>query len=277
MKTWLTASMFGCSWPLPQTPQAPPRDTPAPAAWTPAASATCGAVIASGRASEAEYFELAELVRARGDVDRADTVVLAAKDAFPRSVQAQTAAAAVHNRRGDFDATIAALRAAAALQPESAEAQHRIAVFFWDKTRADAKLDPATKLSYIMQGLDAENQALRLQPDYAEAMTYKNILLRLQANLSTDPAEKAQLIAEADELRNRVIAAQRQSSVNQPESSEADLAPAAFRGSPEPFDDAMARLTPRYGSAGTFARQPRSGMCDRSTQLTRCECASRVW
>ena len=199
-------------------------------------------------------------MRARGDVDRADAVVLAAKDAFPRSVSAQTAAAAVHNRRGDFDATIAALRAAAALQPESAEAQHRIAVFFWDKTRADAKLDASiTKLSYIMQGLDAENQALRLQPDYAEAMTYKNILLRLQANLSTDPAEKAQLIAEADELRNRVIAAQRQSSVNQPKSSEADLAPAAFQGFAEPFDDAMARLTPVARVGGNIRTPTKSG------------------
>jgi TonB family protein len=56
-----------------------------------------------------------------------------------------------------------------------------------------------------MSGLAATDRALALKPDYMEALTYKNLLLRLQANLETDPVRKQQLIAEADALRNRAI------------------------------------------------------------------------
>ena len=54
-----------------------------------------------------------------------------------------------------------------------------------------------------------EDKALTLNPDYMEAMTYKNILLRLQANMEKDPAEQKRLIDEADKLRNKVIDAQK--------------------------------------------------------------------
>ena len=54
-----------------------------------------------------------------------------------------------------------------------------------------------------------EDKALSLNPDYMEAMTYKNILLRLKANITKDQAEQKRLIEEADKLRNKVIDAQK--------------------------------------------------------------------
>jgi len=245
MKTLLAAWLLLVVAPqIPPTAQAPPRDARAPVRADVLLERSLRAEIAAKRATEASYFQLADLLKSRGDADAADTITLAARDAFPKSVEAQTRAATVYNQRGDFDGAIAALRAVAALQPESAEAQHRIAVFYWDKTRGDVKLDPPTKLSYILQGLDAENHALRLKPDYSEAMTYKNILLRLQANLSSDPVEKAQLIAEADELRNRVLAMLRHRAPGAFPAEGAGTMPVAFAGFPEPFEQAMARLTP---------------------------------
>ena len=40
-------------------------------------------------------------------------------------------------------------------------------------------------------------------------MTYKNILLRLEANMEKDPAKQKQLIDDADKLRNKVVEAQK--------------------------------------------------------------------
>ena len=40
-------------------------------------------------------------------------------------------------------------------------------------------------------------------------MTYKNILLRLQARVEKDPKVQKDLIDEADKLRNKVIDAQK--------------------------------------------------------------------
>jgi hypothetical protein len=58
-----------------------------------------------------------------------------------------------------------------------------------------------------MKGLAMEDKALKLNPDYMEAMTYKNILLRMQANTEKDPQKQKDLLNEADKLRNKVIEA----------------------------------------------------------------------
>ena len=50
-----------------------------------------------------------------------------------------------------------------------------------------------------------EDKALSLNPDYMEALTYKNILLRLKANITKDQAEQKRLIDEADKIRKRVM------------------------------------------------------------------------
>ena len=56
-----------------------------------------------------------------------------------------------------------------------------------------------------MNGIAATDRALALNPDYSNALTYKNLLIRMRANLETDPFLKQLLIAEADALRNRAI------------------------------------------------------------------------
>jgi len=47
------------------------------------------------------------------------------------------------------------------------------------------------------------DHALQIKPDYMEALVYKNLLLRLQANLEKDPAKQQQLIKDADKLRDK--------------------------------------------------------------------------
>ena len=54
-----------------------------------------------------------------------------------------------------------------------------------------------------MLGLGELEKALAINPDYVEAITYKNILMRLQANLTDDLDEREALIEEADALRDR--------------------------------------------------------------------------
>ena len=49
----------------------------------------------------------------------------------------------------------------------------------------------------------AEDKAIELKNDYFEAITYKNLLLRLQANVEKDPAKQQALLKEADRLRDQ--------------------------------------------------------------------------
>ena len=78
-------------------------------------------------------------------------------------------------------------------------------------------------------------------------LTYKNILLRMQANLTSDPPEQQRLIAEADTLRNRALES-RCSTRNTGRLNSADgpppPPPPPFPGFAEPFEQTLARLQP---------------------------------
>ena len=135
---------------------------------------------------------------------------------------------------------------AAAANPTSAAAQHSVAVFFWDKSRA-VDATPEEKLSYALKGIAAEDRALAINGDYVEALVYKNILLRLQANLSRDPAEQKRLVEEADALRTRAMSL-RQVHGGITDDTGGPVPPppphVQFTGFDEPFEQAHARLTP---------------------------------
>jgi hypothetical protein len=49
----------------------------------------------------------------------------------------------------------------------------------------------------------AIDEGIKLNPNYFEALTYKNLLLRVKANLETDPALREGLLREADALRDK--------------------------------------------------------------------------
>lgn len=90
--------------------------------------------------------------------------------------------------------------------PLSPDTHHRRAQEYLEKAQKDTTLTPDEKRDTIMKGIEAEDRALTMNPDYVPALVYKNVLLRMQAELSDNPTERATLIREADELRDRAIA-----------------------------------------------------------------------
>jgi len=153
----------------------------------------------------ANYFYLAKIYEEAGRYEDAEQTLLKAKTVKPNDPVVYTTLSGFYNRQGDFPKTMEALHQAADLEPNNPEGFHRLAVFYWEKAFRDHRLGKPEKMDYLQKGVDAENKALSLNANYAEAMTYKNILLRLQANETTDPKKRQQLIDEADQLRNRAI------------------------------------------------------------------------
>jgi TonB family protein len=192
---WCLAILPG----LPAAAQVP-RDTPPPAVENARRERELRVRIASGAATYENYLDLARL----------DTSLQRYADA------------------------VAALATAAELNRASAEVPWQVGVLCWQYANRDVQ-EPAARLLYVREGIVLESRALQIRPDYQEAMTYKNILLRMQATLTPDPAEQARLIADADELRTQVMELQRQ--------SPPEVAPplASF---PEPYAETVARLTP---------------------------------
>ena len=149
------------------------------------------------------YLELAKIYENAGRYDEAEAQLLKAREVKPKQPEIYAALSAYYNRQGEFEKTVEALNTAADLQPENPQGYQLVAVFFWEKAFKDKRLTKAQEKEYIDQGIDATDKALKLNPDYIDALTYKNILLRMSANLEPDPKKRQPLIDEADKLRNK--------------------------------------------------------------------------
>jgi tetratricopeptide (TPR) repeat protein len=151
------------------------------------------------------YFALMQIYENAGRYEEAEAALLKAKEVKPNDPTVYTTLSAFYNRQGDFPKTMEALHHAADLEPNNPEGFQRLAVFYWEKAFRDHRLPTPQKREYIAKGIDATNKALSLNGEYVDALTYKNILLRMQANEETDRTRQAALLREADELRNRAM------------------------------------------------------------------------
>ena len=151
------------------------------------------------------YFALAKIYEDAGRYEEAEQALLRARDAAPNDATVYVQMSGFYNRQGDFEKTMEALHKAADIKPDDPQGHQLVATYYWEKAQKDPRLTPAEKKNYIMKGIEASDRALKLNPDYIEALTYKNILLRMQGNLETDMGRRTQLYKEADELRNRAM------------------------------------------------------------------------
>ena len=149
------------------------------------------------------YFVLARLYEDAGVYDESERIFIAARDARPNDASVYTNLAAFYNRQGKFPKTIEALEQRAQKEQNNPEAWQTIAVYYQDEARKDARLKENEKRDYIGKGLVAVDKALSIKPDYADAMTYKGLLLRLQANLEKDPTKQQDLLKKAKELQDQ--------------------------------------------------------------------------
>jgi tetratricopeptide (TPR) repeat protein len=149
------------------------------------------------------YFQLAKLYEDAGVYEAAEKMYLAGKDAKPASSDGYMQVAGYYNRQGQFDKTIEALEQRAKREPNNPEAFYTISTFYWDKAFRDARLKEADKKDFVLKGIEAVDHAIQIKPDYAEALVYKGLLMRLQANMEKDPAKQKQLLQDADKLRDK--------------------------------------------------------------------------
>ncbi len=188
----------------PQQPQAAPR----PGMMTPAPKvdeATLKQAIQSNPKDTSNYYLLARLYEKAGDLAKAEATLEAAVKAAPSVVASYLELAGFHTRNGNFDKTMDALMRRASVEPGNPEAYHTMAAYYWEKAYRDSRLTDAEKRDYVGMGLQMADRAISMNPDYVDALVYKNLLLRSQALLESDPDVQKRLIAEANTLRDRAI------------------------------------------------------------------------
>src|SRR6185295_13395246 len=136
----------------------------------------------------------------------AESMLQAARKAKPTDPAVYLNLAQYYNRQGQFDKTMEALEERAGKEPNNPEAFYTIAVYYWEKAYRDFKLTEKDKKAFVDKGEAAIEKALKLKPDYIEAIVYKGLLLRLQANLEKDPGKQQQLLKEATALSEKANA-----------------------------------------------------------------------
>jgi tetratricopeptide (TPR) repeat protein len=149
------------------------------------------------------YFGLGNIYEQSGDYERAEQMLTKARDMRPNDAQVYMQLAGFYNRQGEFDKTMEALHARAAQEPNNPEAYYTIATYYWEKAYRDFTTPEPDKIKFVMQGIDAIDKAIELKPDYFEALTYKGLLLRVQATLEKDPKIQQQLLRDAGQLSDR--------------------------------------------------------------------------
>ncbi len=148
------------------------------------------------------YFALARLYEEAGLFEDAEAVMLEVRNLRPDDTTVYLQLAGFYDRAGDFDRTIEQLEQRATVDPDNPEAYYTISTKYWEKAFRDFRITQDVKAEYVIAGLEAADRALGLNARYVDALVYKNILLRMQANMSEDVDEQDALIAEADELRD---------------------------------------------------------------------------
>ena len=149
------------------------------------------------------YFALARLYEDSGLFEDAEAVMLEVRNIREDDPIVYLQLAGFYSRAGDFEQTIDALEQRASIEPDNPEAYYTISTYFWEKAFRDFRITQDQKLEYIIAGLEASDRALGLNERYVDALVYKNILLRMQANMTEDVDEQKELIALADDLRDR--------------------------------------------------------------------------
>jgi tetratricopeptide (TPR) repeat protein len=156
------------------------------------------------------YRTMGDLYKKQGLYDKAEEYFLKAIEVRPNDPMGYSVLAGYYNDQGNFEKTMEAWENRAKVEPNNPEAHHTIATWLQEKAMKDYTLNAKTKRAYIDRAIEAENSALALHPDYFEALSFKNILLRMKAGMERDRKTIDALIAEADRLRERAMEIQKQ-------------------------------------------------------------------
>jgi tetratricopeptide (TPR) repeat protein len=143
------------------------------------------------------YAYLSRIYEENGDYEQSEQLLIKARDMKPTDSGVYVTLAAFYNRQGEFDKTMEALKSRADREPNNPEAFYTIATYYWEKAYRDFTTSDADKMKFVVAGNAAIDKAIELKSDYPEALTYKGLLLRVQANLEKDPARQQALVKEA--------------------------------------------------------------------------------
>jgi tetratricopeptide (TPR) repeat protein len=156
------------------------------------------------------YFALVRIYEDAGKVDDAEEILKQAQAASPDKVEVWSNSALFYNRQGEFEKAIESFQRITQIEPKNPQNYYQIAQFCEEKVRKDFTLKTPQQAQYLAKGLEAVDKALELRPDYFEALTYKNLLLRQQAaKVEKNPKKQQELLKQAEAVYEKALEVQK--------------------------------------------------------------------
>src|SRR5262245_14464866 len=124
----------------------------------------------------------------------------------PNNINALSGLASIYQNTNDHQNARETYLALSRLDPQNPVAFYALGSIDWIIVYDRENPQPlGVQSALIEEGLNNLDIALSLNPDYDDAMTYKNLLFREKARLAVDPAERARFTALADEWFNKAL------------------------------------------------------------------------
>lgn len=154
----------------------------------------------------ANYYVLGKVHEDAAQMEQAEQAYLKAAAINPSNPEPYQYLSGFYDRQGNWAKAVEAMSKRAENDANNPEAFHQLGAWLEAKVRQDYTISAAEKKAFTERGLEAENRALAINPEYVDALVYKNILLRHKASFETDRAKQAALIREADQIREKAMA-----------------------------------------------------------------------
>ncbi len=163
-------------------------------------------------------YAMANLYEKFDKVAEAEKTYRQVSESNPNDTKACGALAAFYNKplwegRSKFEQTIQIMERCATLDPNDPGGWQKVAVYYWNAAYRDPLLTDVQKTDYADKGLAAAEQALKIKPDYFDAIVFKGLLYRVKATLSSDDRMKAQFMAQAQQLQKQGMEMKKQAAL----------------------------------------------------------------
>jgi tetratricopeptide (TPR) repeat protein len=140
------------------------------------------------------------LLTAAGDDDQAVAFLEKKLGEEPNDLDRLAMLAQLQAKQGHFDQALRAYEQMARAQPEVKTNWYTVGVLCWERSnKAVLSVSPEERAEVIAQGLDALDRALALDPEYTEAIAYKNLLYREKADALSKAGNSEEAKAALDE------------------------------------------------------------------------------
>jgi tetratricopeptide (TPR) repeat protein len=155
-------------------------------------------------------YAIANLYEKFGKIQEAEDTYTKVTELNPKDVKACGALAGFYNKplwdgKSKFDQAIQVLERCASLDPTDASGYYKVATFFWDKAYRDPLLTDAQKDEYADKGLEEIDKALKIRPEYWEAIISKGLLYRVKAQVAKNPKQRQQFLEQAQTLQKQAM------------------------------------------------------------------------